>query len=79
MSWLAILAAIWVPVVYLLGAQWSIFEAYNYGWAVPFLCLYLAGQRFGSRPPVSETGWEKSAVLLIVAAGLVYWVMRVLQ
>ena len=53
LPWLAMLAAIWAPVVYLLGAQWSIFEEYNYGWALPALCLYLTVQKFPSRPPVS--------------------------
>jgi exosortase len=79
LRWLILLAAIWGPVVYLLGAQWSIFEEYNYGWAVPFLCIYLAIQKVPSRPPASAPGWKKSALFLLVAAGLVYWVMRVLQ
>jgi exosortase len=79
LPWLAMLAAIWAPVVYLLGAQWSIFEEYNYGWAVPILCLYLAGQKFPSRPPATAPGWKKTAFFLLVAAGLVFWMMRVLQ
>jgi len=29
--WLALLAAIWFPVVYLLGAQWSLYAEYQYG------------------------------------------------
>jgi exosortase len=45
--WLLLsLAALWLPVVYLLGAQWSIYEQYSYGWAVPFLCLFFAYRRF---------------------------------
>ncbi len=39
------LGALWLPVIWLLGAQWSIYEQYNYGWAVPFLCLYLLWRR----------------------------------
>ncbi len=77
--WLAILAAIWVPVVYLLGAQWSVYAEYQYGWAVPLLCLYLAGQKVSSLPPVSAPDWKKAGIFLLVAAGLVYWVMRILQ
>jgi exosortase len=78
-SWLILLAAIWLPVVYLLGAQWSVFEEYNYGWAVPLLCLYLAGQEFPTRPRITAPAWRKMAVFLLVAAGLAYWMMRVLQ
>ena len=38
---LAALAAYWGLLIYQLGAQWSAYEQYNYGWAVPFLCAYL--------------------------------------
>lgn len=31
-------------MIYYLGAQWSIYEQYSYGWAAPFLCLYLIWQ-----------------------------------
>ena len=79
LPWLILLVAIWLPVVYLLGAQWSVYPEYQYGWAVPFLCLYLAGQRFSLRPPVSAPGWGKKTLFLLVAAGLVYWLMRLLQ
>ena len=79
LPWVILLAVIWAPVVYLLGAQWSVYPEYEYGWAVPLLCLYLAGQRFSSLPPVAAPGWKKTALILIVTAGLVYWAMRVLQ
>ncbi len=36
-----VLAAFWLVLIYHLGAQWSVYEQYHYGWAVPFLCLYL--------------------------------------
>ena len=38
---LLVLAAFWVLLIYNLGAQWSIYKSYGYGWAVPFLCIYL--------------------------------------
>jgi exosortase len=47
-AWLFPLCAIgcyWAILIYYLGAQWSVYEQYNYGWAVPFLCLYLIWQR----------------------------------
>ena len=77
--WLALLAAIWAPVIYLLGAQWTLCVEYNYGWAVPFLCAYLVGQKWPDRPAATAPGWKKTALSLLAAAGLVYWGMRVLQ
>ena len=53
--WFIILASIWAPVIYLLGAQWSVYDQYNYGWAVPFLCLVLAA----ARKPKIEAGRSK--------------------
>src|SRR6266568_48704 len=38
---LAVLGAYWLSLIHQLGAQWSIYEQYNYGWSVPFLCAYL--------------------------------------
>jgi exosortase len=77
--WAVVLAAIWVPVIYLLGAQWSVYEAYNYGWAVPFLCLFLAGQKLPTRPAATTPELGKTAFVLLVVAGLVFSVMRILQ
>jgi len=79
MLWLVLLAAIWVPVVYLLGAQWSVYAAYQYGWAVPFLCLHLAARLSASLPPVTVPGHKNLAMALLLAAGVVFWAMRVLQ
>lgn len=41
----ASLLALWAPVTYLTGAQWTIFEQYHYGWAVPLMCLFFAWER----------------------------------
>jgi exosortase len=41
----AVLGVYWLSLIHQLGAQWSIYEQYNYGWAVPFLCLFLLWQR----------------------------------
>src|SRR5258708_36936471 len=32
-------------LIYNLGAQWSVYEQYRYGWSVPFLCAWLAWKR----------------------------------
>src|ERR1035438_10269539 len=38
---LCVVGCYWAILIYYLGAQWSVYEQYSYGWAVPFLCLYL--------------------------------------
>jgi exosortase len=42
---LCALACYWVVLIYYLGAQWSVYAQYNYGWSVPFLCAYLVYAR----------------------------------
>src|ERR1019366_7723353 len=42
---LCVVGCYWAILIYYLGAQWSVYEQYNYGWAVPFLCLYLLWRR----------------------------------
>jgi len=39
------LAGYWLVLIYNLGAQWSVYEQYHYGWAVPLLCSYLLYRR----------------------------------
>jgi len=41
----AALGVYWLALIYQLGAQWSVYEQYNYGWAVPFLCVFLLWRR----------------------------------
>jgi exosortase len=52
------LAILWLPVVYTTGAQWTIFEQYHYGWAVPFMCLFFAWER--AQRGKAESGKLKS-------------------
>ena len=73
------LAAYWIGLVYQLGAQWSAFEQYNYGWAVPFLCLYLIWQRLPElRTPNSELRTPNFLLLLVLCA-LLYAPTRLLH
>src|SRR5258706_3817220 len=66
-----VLTGYWALLIRQLGAQWSIYEQYNYGWAVPFLCAYLIcrrlvaegrGERGERRWQGTEVGSQKSAV-----------------
>ncbi len=51
------LAAYWLVLIYNLGAQWSVYKQYNYGWAVPFLCLYLIWRKISpASPPLVPNG-----------------------
>ena len=56
-------AAIWVPVIYLLGAQWSLYAEYQYGWAVPCLCLYLSVRRAGEKAETLKVETPKTEIL----------------
>ena len=59
---LCVLGAYWLLLIYQLSAQWSLYEQYNYGWSVPFLCAYLIWQRVQSSklaaPKAAEGGLE---------------------
>ena len=45
LAWLfAALGVYWLALIHQLGAQWSVYEEYGYGWAVPFLCVFLLWQ-----------------------------------
>ena len=62
----------WLVLIYNLGAQWSVYEQYHYGWAVPFLCSYLLFRRFtqasqspspGGLLPAAETPSPRGEVI----------------
>ncbi len=67
------LAGYWLVLIYYLGAQWSVYEQYHYGWAVPFLCLYLLWrhaerQRSGNAPPptlFSVSAFQRFSIFLL--------------
>jgi exosortase len=67
LSLVAALAALWLPVVWLLGAQWSISEQYRYGWAVPFLSIAFAWRRAGSseKPGLASNRFEITAAVAL--------------
>lgn len=77
--WVVMIAGIWLPVVYLLGAQWSIFPEYQYGWSVPVLSLYLTGLRLPTCPTASLPQRKGAVVVVLVFAGAIFWGMRGLQ
>jgi len=42
----------WALLIHQLGAQWSVYVQYRYGWAVPLLCAYLLWQRVRRGSPL---------------------------
>ena len=56
--WLLPLAWLWFVLINHLRVEWSLNEQYSYGWAVPFLCLFLlwrsATSKAESRKPKAE-------------------------
>jgi exosortase len=71
---LAALGCYWVLLIYQLGAQWSVYDQYNYGWSVPFLCLYLLWLRSqrpvvgGRKPEVEGQRKLPSSILYLLVA-----------
>lgn len=77
--WCAALVAVWLPVVYLLGAQWTFYEQYHYGWAVPFACVFIAWRRARRLGAPENGGRSAGALFLLGVLGAVYGCSRVLQ
>ncbi|MBI3849420.1 MAG: exosortase/archaeosortase family protein [Verrucomicrobia bacterium] len=69
--WFLPLAWLWFSLSYNLGAQWSAYEQYNYGWAVPFLCAYLFWLRWHVKPlPESPANVRAATAIGVLAAFL---------
>jgi exosortase len=62
----AVPGALWFWLFYHLHDEWMLNERYNYGWAVPFLALFLFVLRWRTRP---EPGKTPTSRFLIVASG----------
>ena len=44
----------WLLLIHQLGAQWSVYAQYSYGWAVPVLCAYLFWQKLRAGEQVTS-------------------------
>lgn len=64
------LLAYWLVGIRLLCPQWSVYSQYNYGWAVPALCLYLLWLRWVDRPPTAaqRSIWPWATLLTVALA-----------
>src|ERR1043165_9215011 len=72
------LAAIWFAITRMLSPQWSVYPQYNYGWAVPFLCVYLSSLRWNDRPEWERPRSPGGACAGIVLAGLLLFPIRII-
>ena len=55
------LAWLWFRLIDHLRVEWSVNPQYAYGWAVPFLCLYLLWRKAESRKQKAEIGGQPVA------------------
>jgi len=82
--WLVPLVWLWGVLISDLHVEWSVNSQYGYGWAVPFLCLYLLWQRFSQprgevRSEVSSHPPSSVFHLLVALAALLYVPTRLIQ
>src|ERR1043165_7129388 len=66
----------WLEVIKHVSSEWSLNPQYSYGWAVPFLSIFLLWQRWTTRP-VSQTPDSRGLpLLLITGSGLLLFPIR---
>lgn len=70
----AVLLAFWWIALGPLHREWTANPQYRYGWAVPFLALYLLWERWRTRPPpaprAEDRRWLLAGTAVLVAAAL---------
>ena len=69
-----VLVCFWLSLLYQLSPQWYFYEQYHYGWAVPFLSLYLLHRRLSlnSQVGIGPVLHPGSVVLLLAGAAILY-------
>ena len=76
---LALLAALWFSTLNQLRVEWSVNAQYAYGWTVPFLALYLFGERWKARPATAAVRSWKGLAVGAAVPGLMLLPLRVIQ
>ena len=78
--WLTVLlAALWFSTLNQLRVEWSVNAQYAYGWTVPFLALYLFGERWKTRPATAAVRSWKVLAVVVAVLGLMLLPLRVIQ
>ena len=74
-----LLAALWFSTLNQLRVEWSVNAQYAYGWTVPFLALYLFGERWKTRPATDAVHSWKTLAIVVAVFGLALLPLRVIQ
>jgi exosortase len=69
-------ALLWLEVINHLKAEWSLNPQYAYGWAVPFIALYLFWRRWSDRPAPAAMKPRVGPIILIFACALLFLPIR---
>jgi exosortase len=83
--WLAPLAVLWLTLLRQLSAEWALNPQYQYGWAVPALCVFLLYRELRLRGPVpilASTLQKRSRGRLlgsVILISLAYGLTRLIQ
>lgn len=84
-------SSLWIPTIVLIGIfwllifnqqrlEWTVNAVYSYGWAVPFLALFLFWERWRRRPPTPVENSGRGLFLGLAAVLLLgYLPIRVIQ
>lgn len=84
----ASLLLLWFRLIQHLRVEWSVNPQYTYGWAVPFLCVFLAWRSWrrngaaggaDAALDVGREGWGRLGGALAGAAALLYGATRLVQ
>lgn len=59
---------LWLEVIRHVSSEWSLNPQYSYGWAVPFLSIFLLWQRWTTRP-VSQSPDSRALPVLLITGG----------
>ena len=69
-------ALLWLEVINHLRAEWSLNPQYAYGWAVPFIALYLFWRRWSERPAAAVPRPRAWPIILILACAILFFPIR---
>ena len=67
---------LWFEVVNHLKAEWSLNPQYGYGWAVPFLALFLLWQRWPERPSPQPSATRTLPIAIIFFCAFLFLPIR---
>ena len=73
------LALFWIDVIYQLGAQWSLYPQYGYGWAIPVLMGYFLWRRWPTRPSPEKPGSIRWAAFVMIFLAVGFFATRLIQ